>query len=213
MLKRRDIKGFTLVELLVALVVTSVILSAVATLAFAMNTASNAGEDSAYRQAQLRQTTLRLLDLIGGAKLVCAAPGDDLVVWRADTNGNEAIDVNEVVYVERGTDLDMLRLCSFETTGSHLVTLSDLTAADTKSWLVSNYDEQLTVLMSGCSNVQFTCWRDSAGDPLTRARQVTISVDLVEDSAVHHYEIDAALRARADHLLSSDGASLVSDDD
>jgi prepilin-type N-terminal cleavage/methylation domain-containing protein len=214
MMTSRDNEGFTLVELLVALVVTSVILSAVAALAFAMNTASNVGADRALSQAQVRQTTLRLADLVRGARLICAAPGNapaDLVIWRADDNGNNAIDVNEVVYIERGAELNMLRLCHFETTGSHTVTLGYLADAAAKSSLMSGFDEKFTLLIPNCNEVSFTCHRD--GGPVTRTKRVTISLELIEDNGVHRYEIDAALRAWAGHLLSADGTALVDKDD
>lgn len=209
----RDIKGFTVVELLVALVVTSVILSAVAALAFAMNTAANVGADTALSQAQLRHTCLRLRDLIGNGKLICAAPGNDLVVWRADDNGNEAIDVNEVVYIERGTDLNRLRLCRFETVGSNLVTLGDLADSNSKSALAARHNEQFTPLVPDCNDVSFTCRRDDPSDPMPLTRHVTVSLGLIENGSVRRYEIDAALRAWAGHLLSADGTALVSDDD
>lgn len=209
MMTSRDNEGFTLVELLVALVVTSVILSAVAALAFAMNTASNVGDDMALSQAQVRQTTLRLADLVRGARLICAAPGNDLVVWRADDNGNNAIDVNEVVYIECGAERNMLRLCHFETTGSHTVTLGDL--ANAKSLLMSGFDEQFTLLIPDCNDVSFTCHRDSGH--VTHTKRVTISLELIENDGVHRYEIDAALRAWAGHLLNADGTALVDEDD
>ena len=69
---------------MVGLMVTSIILSAVATLAFAMSSASTAGGDSALRQAELRNATVRLSELIGNCKMICAAPGTDLAVWTAD---------------------------------------------------------------------------------------------------------------------------------
>jgi prepilin-type N-terminal cleavage/methylation domain-containing protein len=209
----RDIKGLTLVELLVALVVTSIILSGVATLAFAMNAASNAGDDVAMSQARLRYATLRLLDLIRDCNLICAAPGNDLVVWRADDNGNNLIDVDEIVYIERGADLSMLRLCSFETAGSHLMTLSDLADADTKSSLISGYDEQFILIIPDCNQVSFTCHRDDIDDRLPQTKRVTIAFDLTENGGVHHYEINATLRAWAGHLLNENGTALVEKDD
>ena len=56
--------GFTLVELMVALLVSSVILSAVATLAYATSSAKEAMDDMGREQAQLRQVSMRLTDLV-----------------------------------------------------------------------------------------------------------------------------------------------------
>ena len=214
MCSRHDIKGFTLVELMVALVVTSVILSAVAALAFAMNTSADVGEDMALSQAQYRQAVLWLRDLIGNARLICAAPGDELVVWKADTNDDNLIDVNEVVYIERGEDATMVRLCEFETNGSYHKTISNLTDSNTKSSLVSSYGKPPIALIPRCSNVTFTCYRgNDLVDPPTLANHVAISFELTEDNGVHRYEVDVALRARADYLLNANGTALVIRDD
>jgi len=70
---KHNFKGFTLVELLVALVVTSIILAAVATLAYALGTVNDSSNDTAVKQAQLRYATLRISDLIKYSKLVYAA--------------------------------------------------------------------------------------------------------------------------------------------
>jgi len=43
--------GFTFVELLIAMVVTSIVLTAVATLAYAMGTANDSSNDTAVKQA------------------------------------------------------------------------------------------------------------------------------------------------------------------
>ena len=202
-----DIRGFTLVELMVSLVVTGVILSAVAALAFAMNTSADVGADRALSQAQYRQTVLWLCDLIGKAPLVCAKSGADLVVWASDDDNDNAIDVNEVVYIGRN-DESALALRRFETDGNHEVSLESLKSPATKSSLRSNYTEVETKLISTCESVDFTC--DS--DP-PQTQRVTISLDLTEDDGVHRYEIDVALRAWAGYLLNTDGTALVSDDD
>ena len=96
--------AFTLIELLVGMMITSIILTAVATLAFAMSVASTYSGDTAAKQTQIRQATVRLCDLVGSCKLLCAAPGNDLVLWRADDSpANNQINVNELVYLSGGT--------------------------------------------------------------------------------------------------------------
>jgi len=94
--------GFTLVELLVALVVTSIILAAVATLTYALGSANETSDDTSEKQAQVRYATLRISELIRYCKLICAAPGDDLAVWRADDNADGEINPQELVYLEMG---------------------------------------------------------------------------------------------------------------
>ncbi|MBN1510217.1 MAG: prepilin-type N-terminal cleavage/methylation domain-containing protein [Sedimentisphaerales bacterium] len=206
-------KAFTLVELLIALVVTGVLLSAVATLAFAMSSASRASDDTTLKEAQLRQARLWIADLVHNCKLICAAPGNDLAVWQADANNDGVINVDELVYIERGDNRDTLRLCQFAAGQSDSYSLPSLTLATMKAWLVSRYTETYAPLIPACQNVQFTLYREPADAPYTRTRRLTISFGLSENGAVHPYEITVALRAWAGNVLSPDGTTLVSDDD
>ncbi len=61
---RKKQRGFTLVELLVALMVTSIIFGAVATLAYAVGTAHDASDDTSQKQTYVRFATLRISELI-----------------------------------------------------------------------------------------------------------------------------------------------------
>jgi len=201
-------KAFTLVELLIALVVTGVILSAVTTLAFAMSSASRASDDTIVKEAQLRQARLRIGELVRNCKLICAAAGNDLAVWQADTNNDGTLNVGELVYIESGGGRDALQLCQFSAGQNAVVPLPSLALATMKAWLVSQYTETYARLIPACQNVQFTL--DTA-PPYTR--RLTISFGLDENGTVHPYEISVTLRAWAGNLLNSDGTMLVGDDD
>lgn len=204
----RTEKAFTLVELLVALVVTGVILSAVATLAFAMSSASRISEDTLLKQAQLRQARLRIGELVRNCKLICAAPGHDVAVWQADSNNDGTINVGELVYIEAGDGLNTLRLCQFSATDSAPVTLQSLADPTTKAFLISRYSETYAPLIPECGTVQF---RFDAAPPFTRLFSVSFS--LAENGGINRYEINEGLRAWADNLLNDAGDALVSDDD
>ncbi len=201
-------KAFTLMELLVGLLVTSILLSAVATLAFAMSSAQMASGDTADKQAQLRQATVYLAELIGNCRLVCAAPGPDLVVWREDTNGDNHLNVNELVYVERGPGLNLLRLCRFSSASNPEKTLAELSLPATKQDLISNCAGTYVPLIVQCTNVQF---RWDVDPP--RTRLLDVSFDLRENNLTRRYEINTALRAWAGHLLNASGTEMISGDD
>lgn len=201
-------KAFTLVELLVGLLITSIILAAVATLAFAFNSANTASGDTAYKQAQLRRATLHISELIRNGKLICAAPGNDLVVWAADENADNQINLNEIVYIERGAGLDTLRLCRFSSAGNPQMTVADLAQSTTKSTVISSYNETYIPLIPECGNVQFGFDR---APPLTGL--VAVSFDLTENNVARRYEISAALRGWAGYLLSDANDIVASDDD
>jgi len=194
--------GFSLVELLVALVVTGIVLAAVATLAFAMGTANDVADDSSQKQAQVRYATLRISELIRHCKLICGTPGSDVAVWRADDNGNEQININELVYIERGTSGDYLRLCKFPSSDTSLVNLSDIETLST-----SDYSVTYVPLVPQCGNVQFSF---DVAPP--NSRFVSIAFDVLENDIVRQYQISTALRGWAGNLLDGSG-NIVSDDD
>ncbi len=196
-------KGFTLVELLVALVVTGIVLAAVATLAFAMGTANDVADDSSQKQAQVRYATLRISELIRHCKLICGTPGGDLAVWRADDNGDGQVNINELVYIERGAGRDYLRLCEFPSSDTSPVNLSDIETLST-----SDYSVTYVPLVPQCSNVEFSF---NAAPP--NSRFVSIAFDVLENDIVRRYQISAALRGWAGNLLDGSGNNIVSDDD
>ena len=183
--------------------VASIIFAAVATLAYALGTANDATDDRAEKQAQVRYASLRISELIRHCKLICGAPGDDLAIWRADDNSNGQININELVYIERGSDRNYLRLCEFPSSDTSSVNLSDIGTLAT-----SGYSVTYMPLIPQCSNVEFQF------DVLPpRSRFVSISFDLVENGIAHRYQISAALRGWAGHLLNEAGDAIVSDDD
>jgi prepilin-type N-terminal cleavage/methylation domain-containing protein len=220
----RYTRGFTVIELLIGMLITSILLSAVAAFAYALTVGSMASGDVAAKQAQLRQTTLRLCDLVGCSKLLCAASSSDLVLWKGDANHNNLIDVNEVAYIEFDGSQNALRLLEFSVAGGPTVlaalglpstepVLTTLRQPQTKPALVQQYQSvnnavREVALLQGCSNVVFT---PDQYPPYTR--RLTISFDLTDSNGPHHYEIVVALRASAQNLLSTDGNTLVSDDD
>lgn len=202
-------KGFTLVELLVALIVTSVVLAAVATLAYAFSSADDSTRDASRKQAQVRYATLRISELIRHGKLICFAGSDDFALWQADDNSDGQINISELVYVETGSSGDHLRLCEFPLSNPDpVVALNDIGAFSTNWWSVYSSDVTYTQIMPQCSNVQF-----SFDELPPQSRFVSISFDLVENDIAHQYQIGAGLRGWAGNLLNQAGDSLVSDDD
>jgi len=203
-------RGFTLAELLVALVVTSIILGAVATLAFALSKANDATGDSSYKQSQLRYATLRVKELLGHCKLICYGGTDDFAVWRADENNDSQINISELVYIERGAGRDHLQLTEFTSSNNSAISLSSINARATNWWTAYCSSARFTELIPHCSNVQFSF---DMNPP--RSKCVIISFNLVENDIVRQYRISCRLRGWAGNLLSQAGGSnsIVSDDD
>ncbi len=209
MQKTGRIRAFTLVELMVSLMVTSIILSAVATLAFAMSNASTAGGDSALRQAQLRHATVRLSELIGNCKMICAAPGTDLAVWTADTNGNGLINVNELIYVERGTDRKYLRLRRLSSGSNPTRTIAQLALTTTKTQLLNLCSSSTISFIPDCEDASFA-FHDVAPP---RTGLLAVSFSLMENGVYQRHEIVTGVRCRADYLLNAAGEIITTGDD
>ena len=88
----RNAKGFTLAELLTAMMVMSIISLAVLSLTMALTTAQEYSEDF-YRHVQIARNSLRRIERdINKANLITTGDADTLVYWE-DTNGNGDIEI------------------------------------------------------------------------------------------------------------------------
>ncbi len=197
--------GFTLAELLMALIVTGIILGAVATLAYALGAANDAADDTTWKQAQVRYATLRISELMRHCRLVFDETSEGLGVWRADDNGDGQINADEVVYVSKGPGGDCLQFIEFldESNPAYSVPGTIIQAL-----LSSGFSEEYTTLIPECSNVQFVT---DVSPP--QSRSVSIFFDLEESGVTHSYQIETTLRAWAGHLLDGSGELVSADDD
>ncbi len=203
-----DCKGFTLVELLLALIVAGIVSAAVVTLAFAVSTANDVTDNTSQTQAYVRYATLRISELIRHSKLICGMTGDNLAVWRADDNGDGQINPKELVYIEMGTGRNYVKLMDFPSAEDWLVTLSSILGGTAKQELMLICDERQTTLVPECSNAQIVL---DSSPPWSKL--VSLSFDLVENGIVRRYQISAALHGWSGHLLGDSGDVINSDDD
>lgn len=198
--------GFTLVELLMALVITSLVLAAVASLAYALSAASDSTGDLSEKQAHLRYATLRIGELLRHCKIICGVPGGDLAIWRADDNVNSKININELVYITAGSG--SLTLVEFDSSGNSVISRSGIGSLSTEWWLTYNGNTEYTQLIPECTNVLFEF--DTA-PPETRF--VSISFEIPEDGIVRRYQINGFLRGWSEDLLDESGEIVTGDDD
>lgn len=199
--------GFTLVELLVALMVSSIIFGAIASLTFAVGAAHDSSEQADRVQAQVRFTTLRIGELLRQAKLVTLSGlGDDIAVWRADDNNDGQINGSEMMYIEAGTARNSISLVEYPDAAGWVLLLSALKDGQAKSNLDTSFDARRMNAVPQCSNVQFY--------PATideNTEFVSVRFDVTQGNAQRHYEISSTVRGRAGHLIS--GGAIVTDDD
>ncbi|OHB55157.1 MAG: hypothetical protein A2173_00290 [Planctomycetes bacterium RBG_13_44_8b] len=184
-------KGFTLVELLVALIVSSIILAAVATLAFAMSSASVSTDDMSSKQAQVRFSTLQISELIRQCKLIHEYDSSEgyITIWKVG-NGDNVVDPDELISIEAGEDADYIQL--HET------------------------DNDPVELIPQCKDVVFALYDSNFDDSIDlpfKTKYVSITFKIDENGVEHQYQINNVLRCWAGNLLNADGTSLVGSDD
>jgi prepilin-type N-terminal cleavage/methylation domain-containing protein len=210
-------RGLTLVELLVALMVCSIIFTSVATLAYAMGNAQKSSEQLSRHQAQIRYATLRISELIRYAKFVVLS-GDDLAIWRADDNADNQINPSELVYIEAGAERNHIYILEFPDASGDEVLLENIKNGSAKTSLIASYDERRIEVIPQCSSVKF--YEITVSNGIVTAIEngidentgfVGIGFDLDQAGTTRHYEISASVRCRADYLL--DGSSIVASDD
>lgn len=102
---RKQVRGFTLVEVLVALMVASIILAAAATMAGALSSGKTANDQVSRNGAYLLQLQTRLSDLIMRANLVYGVDSQGITLW-LDKNNNNVKEMAEFVYVQTSASRD-----------------------------------------------------------------------------------------------------------
>jgi len=207
---KRTKNGFTLAELLVALIVSSIVLGAVAALAYALGKANDSTEELSQKQAQLRYTTIRLSRLVRYSKLVCGTPGNSLALWQADDNDKDKINPAEIVYIETGSDSNYIDLLEFDASGpaaGQQISINEIQSGAARTWLLANCTPRYIRLISQCDNLTYTLDK-STPDTGT----VNISFEISENGNMQTYQITASLIGRAANLLDSTG-NIVDDDD
>ena len=195
--------GFTLVELLMALMVTAIILSAVATLAFALSSATSETDEMSANQAALRFGTVKLGDLIRNSRHALITSSNDIALWRSDDNGDNAINASELVYIEADSSDNSLKLLEFPNETA-TVTIAEIEDGTARSDLISITDERFATLFSECYSMQLT---------MVNPKLFDISFQLMENEVLQSYQISASRRCSAANLIDGSGQLVSGDDD
>ncbi|HEG44533.1 MAG TPA: type II secretion system protein [Phycisphaerales bacterium] len=195
--------GFTLVELLMALMVTAIILSAVATLAFALTSGVSETDEISANQAALRFATVKLGDLIRNSRHAMITSSNDIALWRSDDNNDNAINAAELVYIEADTSDNSLKLLEFPNEPA-TVTIAEIENGTARSDLISIATERFATLFPECYSMQMT---------MVNPKLVDISFQLMENEVLQSYQISAARRCSAANLIDTSGQLVSGDDD
>jgi prepilin-type N-terminal cleavage/methylation domain-containing protein len=196
-------RGFTMAELLMALLVSSIILGAVASLASALDCANAQTVQMNRRQTALRFTTVRIAELIKQSKRIFSLPTAGVALWTGDANDDGFINASELAYVEPDGSGQSLQLLEFPGQ-SQSVSISDIESGTARDALVAGSNERVTILLADCTNIQFT---------VNASKFVNITFDLTENNITSYYQICATMISSADNLIGPGGALVSGDDD
>lgn len=200
-------KGFTVAELLVALMITSIVLAAVGTLAFAVGNAQKSTENMNESQARLRYATMRIGEFIRHARLALSIPTNGIAVWTADDNNDGQINGSELVYIESYASEGTEQLHILEFPNQSLpVTIGDISDGTARAALINATDERITVVFDDCSNIAFTHVTPTAAF-------VNLTFSIAEGSITTTYQISARVDGSADNLMDAGGELTGGDDD
>jgi len=204
-------KALTLVELLVALMVTSIVLAAVATLTFSVGSANRYSEDADRQQAQLRFATNQIKDLLQHCRLILNVGSTGLYCWRADDDGDCQIDIEEVVRIEINKTTGNLQMVTFSQPSWAMTILLNIATFKSGSagYALKTYcNPKYVVLIGNCTDARFLKDED-----VPYSKFVNIIFSLNSDRGIEKHQINAALRCWAGYQLYEDGSLNSYDDD
>ena len=207
-------KGFTLVELLVALTVSSIVLGAVGTLAFAMGAASKSLDEANRAQVYSRFSTVLLRDTLRYGRQAFATPDGNIAIWQADNNSDGLIDGSELIFFRVLAQELQLREFAF-TNGevAPVVAIAEIEDGTAYSGLVQlaldneNVDDRQTLKLPDCSEVTFTIWDPPAN------KYLNLTYKLTENGVTTKYQVNTQLMCSADNLIDYGVGQIVEDDD
>jgi prepilin-type N-terminal cleavage/methylation domain-containing protein len=199
--------GMTLVELLMALMVTAIVLAGVATLSFALGGAKDSSDDASRKQAYLRFAMVQLAEAFKCSKLVCYSDDQQVVLWTADRNLDGKMNLSEIACLWTDTDRARIVLSRFSATGDPEIPLASAGSYASKWWLAFGGKAEDAEVLPQCAKVSFAT--DAAAPA---AHYVSVSFDMTQNGLTAGYGISGSLRGRAGNLLDTHG-NIVPDDD
>jgi len=211
--------GFTLAELLVAMMITSLILGAVAAIAHAMSSANDKAEISSTSQAQVRFASHRINEMIKFSRLVFDIPGEGIAVWVNDDGfggfgeGDDKVNPAELTFLRfNNGNLEYIRYSPTYSSESWFeqkaFTVTEIQSGLAQTLLDSQCDKSAITIVSSASSGRFVL---DTFAPFTR--QVTIEFEVEENGINRSYKINTAVLGWAGYLLDSSGEIVSSDDD
>jgi prepilin-type N-terminal cleavage/methylation domain-containing protein len=217
-------RAFTLLEVLIATTVMTIILAAVAALASAMSNADRETKNMSEQQAQIRYTTMRIGELIRNASLIVPVndPRIGFCVW-TDSDEDGRADGIELVYVEINIALASateqalaegtlyqsngqggIEILEFLTQGDTF-TISQIEDATARGTCLGSGTSRFTTIIPKCSNAEVFIDKDR--------KFVSMKFTVNENGRDIQYQMSGTRRCSAVHVLNSSGELIYPDTD
>jgi prepilin-type N-terminal cleavage/methylation domain-containing protein len=204
---RQHRRGMTLIELLLAMMVTAMVMAGVATMAYALSSVRNASDETSSKQACVRFALTQLGELLRHARLVCYASDSQVLVWTADTNGDRQMNITEMACIATDTSRSSITLTRLASAANTAVPLSSAGEQASQWWLAYGGTATTTTVVQECTGVMF-----AADTSAPATRHVSFVFAVVQDGETIGYSVSGYLQGRTGNVLS-EGNNLVSDDD
>lgn len=209
---QNSLTGFTLVELLMALSVMSIILTAVATLSFALGSASNSADNASRVQNRIRYATVRISELVRSGKMICRNASGNVVLWQADDNGDSKINPGEITSLEVDSVSSGIKLTKYHPDAAYadmVMTLGVVKTGIYKQWMTArSIPSSSVILIDNCSYIYFTT---DVVPPF--AKKLNVFLGIEQGGVNRDFQMTARLRCDSDYMIDISKMSLLNVDD
>jgi prepilin-type N-terminal cleavage/methylation domain-containing protein len=182
---RRCQGGFTLIELVMGMLISGLILLAVATLSFAMGRGQEVTDLMMNNQAMIRAASVRIPELVHNGLAVWMANDGDLVIWTGDANDNRQIEASELAYLMINSSskrIELMTCAGLDTP----VTASQIVSGSAETTIKASSFEVIIPLLKNCTNMQFL---------MQGYKYVIVQFTLPAETGNRDYQICARVRA------------------
>lgn len=186
MTSARKQSGFTLTELMVALIVASIILASVATLCQAMRRGQDAVSAIGRNQMKVRYATALIAGLIRESKWVWLTDTGNVAVWTADADRDSRIDAAEMVFLLNNTAQGKIQILDIPA-GTDEFSEAQIQSGLAEGIVSGTSGHRLAALLTGCSSSVFQVQSN---------RLVILAFNLAEEAGSRDYQICACRRNR-----------------
>lgn len=198
--------GFTLAELLLALSVMSIVLTAAATFAFAMSSAMITTNNMGEKQARLRFSIMRIRELARNSSHVFTL-SNGVAFWVDDANGDGQVNINELAWLQTRIVVDVgisIRITEFP---DEIGTVAKIEIIDGSalSLLRNKTGKVEMILFDECVSASITTYSTD--------KAVVVDFSLIENNEIKGYQISGVIRGSAEYLFDSSENMVLGDDD